>query len=135
MAKFEKGKSGNPKGKPKGAKDKRTELRALLQPYAGKLVKKAVDMALSGDTAALRLCIDRLIPPIKARETPISLPHVNDLVRQGKTILAELCASEITPSEASRLMQVLTGQARMVESGELEKRIAALETSFGNSHT
>ena len=49
MATFKKGQSGNPAGKPKGAKDKRTELRELLKPHAEKLVKKAVDMALAGD--------------------------------------------------------------------------------------
>jgi hypothetical protein len=38
---FQKGHSGNRAGKPKGAKDKRTELRALLQPHAEALVQKA----------------------------------------------------------------------------------------------
>jgi hypothetical protein len=62
MAQFQAGQSGNPRGKPRGAKDKRTGLRALLQPHADALVKKAVDLALGGDTAALRLCLDRLAP-------------------------------------------------------------------------
>jgi hypothetical protein len=63
---FTKGQSGNPAGKPKGAKDKRTELRALLRPHAEDLVAKAVELAKAGDTTALRICIDRLIPPIRA---------------------------------------------------------------------
>ena len=69
--KFEKGKSGNPKGKPKGAKDKRTELRALLEPHAPALIQKAVDMALAGDTVALKLCLDRIIPSMRS----IDLDH------------------------------------------------------------
>lgn len=71
--KFKPGQSGNPAGKPKGAKDKRTALRELLLPHAADLVKKAVDMALAGDATALRICIDRLIPAAKAKDSPITL--------------------------------------------------------------
>jgi hypothetical protein len=63
---FQKGQSGNPAGKPKGARDKRTELRALLHPHAEALVNKAVDLALAGDTTALRICVDRIIPPVRS---------------------------------------------------------------------
>ena len=59
MAKFAKGQTGNPAGKPKGAKDKRTELRALLDPHKEALAAKGVELALGGDTTALRSCIDR----------------------------------------------------------------------------
>lgn len=65
---FQRGKSGNPAGRPKGSKDKRTELRALLEPHAPALVQKAVEQALDGDTAALKLCLDRLIPPVRSIE-------------------------------------------------------------------
>ena len=66
MARFKKGESGNLQGRPKGIKDRRTEFRELLEPYAPALVNKAVAMALKGDSTALRLCLDRLIPPVKA---------------------------------------------------------------------
>ena len=65
---FKKGQSGNPSGRPKGVKDKRTELRELLEPHAEALVKKAVDLALMGDTSALRLCLERIIPAVKSIE-------------------------------------------------------------------
>lgn len=65
---FKAGQSGNPKGRPKGSKDKRTELRELLEPHAPELIQKAVDMALGGDVSALKMCLDRLIPPIKSLE-------------------------------------------------------------------
>ena len=62
--KFKPGISGNPKGRPKGARDKRTELRSLLEPHAKDLVEKVVELAKGGDTTAIRLCLERLIPPI-----------------------------------------------------------------------
>ena len=61
---FQKGVSGNPKGRPKGARNKTTNMaETLLEGQAKALVQKAVSMALSGNTTALRLCIERLIPP------------------------------------------------------------------------
>jgi len=65
---FQKGQSGNPSGRPKGAKDKRTELRELLQPHAPALIEKAVEMALDGDTTALKMCLDRIIPAMRSVE-------------------------------------------------------------------
>jgi len=65
---FKKGESGNPAGRPKGTKDRRTELRGLLEPHAEELVAKAVELALAGDVTALRICMDRLIPIAKPTE-------------------------------------------------------------------
>ena len=50
--KYTKGKSGNPKGRPRGIRDKRVELRSLLEPHAAELVQKAVELAKDGDSAA-----------------------------------------------------------------------------------
>ena len=53
---FPKGVSGNPNGRPKGARNKATNMaEALLEGQAKALVQKAVSMALKGNTTALRL--------------------------------------------------------------------------------
>ena len=128
MARFEKGLSGNPAGKPKGASDKRTALRDLLAPHAEELVSKAVEMALKGDTTALRICIDRIIPSVKATDCPIRIDNLaGPLVNQGQVILEAVSAGAITPDEAVALMQIVMAQARIIETTELEKRIGALE--------
>ena len=90
---FKKGNSGNLAGRPKGIRDKRTALRELLTPHAEKLVDMAVSMALAGDTAALRICIDRLLPPIKAKDAAVILPGLKGgPADQGKEVLNELAA-------------------------------------------
>jgi hypothetical protein len=38
-------------------------VEALLNGEAEKLTRKAIDLGLAGDMAALRLCVDRIIPP------------------------------------------------------------------------
>ena len=41
--------------------------RCLLDGEAEKLTRKAVVLALKGDVACLRLCLDRLVPPRRDR--------------------------------------------------------------------
>jgi hypothetical protein len=111
MARFQKGQSGNPQG-----------------PYAEDLVAKVVELAKSGDTTALRICIDRLIPPAKARDTTVNLDtDEGTLSEQGQAVLTALWGSRITPDEAVTLMQAISAQVRLIEVDELERRIAALE--------
>lgn len=126
--KFTKGRSGNPNGRPKGIEDKRVALRSLLEPHAPKLIKKVVAEALKGDIAALRICMDRLVPTMKAQDTPINLGRLaGTLVDQGKGVLGALSEGRVTPDEAASLMQTIAAQARIVEVDDLVRRITALE--------
>jgi Family of unknown function (DUF5681) len=51
---FEPGQSGNPAGKPKGARNKTTlAVEALLDGEAETLTRKAIELAKAGDLAAL----------------------------------------------------------------------------------
>jgi hypothetical protein len=127
--KFQKGKSGNPKGKPPGAKDKRTEMRELLKPHATELINKVVSMAIAGDTTALRICLDRIIPPVKAVAEPVNvtLPKGSNLADQGTAIFQAAASGKISTDEASSLMSILAGQVRIVEATNLDERIKALE--------
>src|SRR5918994_675567 len=62
-------------GRPKGSRNKATlALEALLEGEGEALARKAVAMALAGDTTALRLCMDRILPARKDRHVPFTLP-------------------------------------------------------------
>lgn len=131
---YVKGQSGNPAGKPKGARDRRTELRALLQPHAEALINKAVSMALEGDPTALRLCLDRVVSPVKARDEVVEVDGLEgSLAEQGRKVIESLSSGAITPDQANALMQVLQTQARIVEVDELEKRVQVLEGQSATS--
>jgi hypothetical protein len=59
--------AGNP-GRPKGSKNATTLLmESLLDGQAQALTQKAIELALTGDMAALRLCLERVLPPRKDR--------------------------------------------------------------------
>jgi hypothetical protein len=130
VATYKKGQSGNPSGKPKGSKDKRTELRELLKPHAAKLVKKVVDLALAGDVSALRICIDRIIPPVRENRLSIALPVVKDVAgctaAQAK-VLKAVTAGELLPGEAESLSALIEHQRRGLESHNHEARLLAVE--------
>ena len=128
MARYKKGQSGNPIGRPRGIKDKRTSIRELLKPHAKDLIDKAVSLALDGDTTALRLCLDRLIPPLKQRDEPVSLKLTGTtLTENGLSVINALSKGEITPSEANSFLQAIVAQTRITEMDEIEARLTKLE--------
>ena len=128
---FTTGKSGNPSGRPKGIKDKRTVLRDLLTPHAPDLVAKAVELAMQGDTTALRMCIDRLIPPLKAQATQTQLDASGSLSERGEAILKAITAGELDPATGDSLIGALATQAKLLEVTAIEDRLTALEERNG----
>jgi hypothetical protein len=59
---------------------------------------------------ALRLCLDRIIPPRRGRPVQLGLPHVRDAADLGGTMAAITNAAgdgSITPGEAAELARVV----------------------------
>jgi hypothetical protein len=125
-------KLGNP-GRPHGARHKTTlAIEALLDGEHEKLTRKAIDLALAGDTVALRLCLDRLAPARKDAPVSFDLPVIQspeDTVAASSAVLAAVAAGGLTPDEAGRVMALLTAHRAIIETTELAARITALEAS------
>jgi hypothetical protein len=121
---------GNP-GKPRGARHKATQVAlALLDGEAGALTRKAVEMALAGDTTALRLCLERIAPPRRDAPVQFTLPRMEtarDAARAAGAVLEAVAAGELTPTEGAHLMALVERYRRTLETTELEARVAALE--------
>ena len=49
---------------------------ALLAGEAEALTRKAVELALVGDPTAMRLCIERILPPCRERAVKFALPPI-----------------------------------------------------------
>lgn len=78
MAKFKPGQSGNPAGKPPGTRHRATKAaELLLDGEAEDLTRKAIELAKAGDTVALRLCLDRIIPARRDKPIVFSLPPID----------------------------------------------------------
>ena len=128
---FVKGQSGNPYGRPEGSRNKATILaQALFDGQAEELIRKCVQMALDGDSTAMRLCIERLVPPRKDSPVNLDLPKmegVEDTVKAMSVISSGVAEREITPSEGQILSGMVENYRKAIETTELEKRISELE--------
>jgi hypothetical protein len=118
-------------GKPRGTRHKATQVvLGLLEGQAEALTQRAVDMALGGDSTALRLCLERLAPP--RRDAPVSfvLPEMStarDAVAASGAVLEAVSEGDLTPSEGVQVMGLIDSFRRTLEITELEARVAALE--------
>lgn len=125
---FKKGESGNPEGRPKGIKDRRTIFRELVEPHKTELIEKAINMALGGDGQMLTLLLSRLMPS-KPKDDP--LPEIGCLgesfSEQGRKIISLISSGIITPAEGNSLLAAIATQATLVEADDLIKRIEKLE--------
>ena len=75
MAAFQKGQSGNPRGRPVGARHKATlAAEALLDGEAEALTRKAIEAALDGDSVAMRLCLESIFPVRRSRPVQFAIP-------------------------------------------------------------
>ena len=128
---FPAGQSGNPMGKPLGTRNRATRAaETLLDGEAEALTRKAVEMALAGDTTALRLCLDRILSPRKGRPVTLDLPAVTDAAKVQTALTRIVTAAsegEITPDEAGALTTIIEAQRRAIETVELEARLRAVE--------
>lgn len=108
---FVKGQSGNPAGKPKGARNRSTlAAEALLDGEAEKLTRKAIDMALTGDVVALKLCMERILPPRKDRLVQFDMPSLENAPdAQGAipALLKAVSEGRITPNEAETVLGLI----------------------------
>jgi hypothetical protein len=128
---FKPGQSGNSKGRPCGSRNVTTlALEALLDGEAEALTRKAIELAKRGDLAALRLCLDRILPPRKDRPVAFELPAIASAKEVAATIaavLAGVAAGELTPGEATEVGKLVDIYVKAVEAAELSDRIERLE--------
>ena len=128
---WKKGVSGNRVGKPKGTRHRATRaVEDLLAGESEKLTRKAVEIALGGDVAALRLCMERICPPRKERPVDFPLPPLvtpNDAAQAMGEIVGGIASGELCPGEAQELGRLVEAFARTIEVRELEDRLTALE--------
>lgn len=123
---------GNP-GRPKGARHKATRaIEELLNGEAEGLTRKAVELALDGDTTALRLCLERIAPARKDAPVNFALPPMQsakDASEAAQAVLQAVSDGQLTPLEGASVMALVEAYRKTLETTELESRITALEAA------
>jgi hypothetical protein len=80
------------------------------------------------NTKAPRLILDRVYPPLRACELPITLDlPEGGLADQARAVLQAVARGTVTPDQGSKVLNGLGTTAKLRELDELEARIARLE--------
>ena len=122
--------SGNA-GRPKGTRNLKTvAIESLLEGQAEALTQTAISKALEGDSVALRLCMDRIMPAPKDRRIKVQLPSISsphELLKAASDVMISVQSGELTPLEGEKVMVLLERCQKLFVSVDLVERIEALE--------
>ncbi len=126
---FKPGHPGNPRGRPKGRSDRRTRLRQVFEQRATELIDKAIELALAGDTRALRLCLERVCPPLEGQL--LSVPALADpqgtLPEQAQAVTTAVGRGELDLAAAGQLLSLLERKGKIAELSELAQQLDELQ--------
>lgn len=118
-------------GRRRGSRNRSTlAAEELLDGEALALTRRVVELGLSGDTVALRLCLDRLIPP--RRELPVrfelrKIEKIEDVTNALAELALQMADGSLAPKEAKSAGDVLLNLLGALEIAGMDQRIAALE--------
>ena len=131
---FEPGKSGNPNGRPKGSRNKSTLLaEALLDGESETIVRKLIEKAKEGDPGALRLCMERLLPPRRDRVVTFDLEDISSAkgATAASSAVLKACADgALSPDEASKIMNMIIAHTQTLALTDLETQLRDLENEL-----
>lgn len=125
---FQKGTSGNPKGRPRGCTP-RADFRKQVADALPSIVAGLVTAAQAGDVQAIRIILDRCIPTLKPTSDTIAItvPAGADLVQRGEAIIAAAVSGTLPVEQAKALMDALNCQRAMIEQSEIIIRLETVE--------
>lgn len=128
---FRKGKSGNPQGKPKGARHKASMMAEMLfEEEIETVCHQVINQAKEGNLQAAKIILDRLLPPKKDRPINFKLPIIQnaaDALKAGRLICHAVGTGELTPVEAESLSKVVEIQAKNIELYDFGLRLETIE--------
>jgi len=116
---FEPGRSGNPAGRPKGARGHATRVaEAMLEEKVQTVVDNLIDRALAGSIPATRLFLDRTTRHPRDR-IDLDIPALrapSDVVDASAALVAAVAAGEVSPRAAKEMMAVLGAHLALLQA-------------------
>ncbi len=131
QGRFRKGRSGNPFRRPRGVRNKATLLaEALFEDEIEGICRKAIEEAKQGNIQAIKLVLDRILPPKKEASIFIDLPAMKtspDILEAIHRVIQAESLGELSPTEGDCLTRIIERQAKVIELNDFEERLKKLE--------
>jgi hypothetical protein len=80
--------------------------QAQLDRHAPALISKTIELAHRGNVVALRLCVERILPPRKDRPVAFDLPAIESAADAAKilgAVIAAMARGDVTPSQVNEI--------------------------------
>ncbi len=130
---FQKGRSGNPAGKPKGARHKTTLMaERLMQDDVKKIVNAVLTAARNGDMVAAKIILDRIAPVSRRQCISFDLPKIetlDDEVVARAAVLGAVTDGDLTPGEAAVISELIDELGRRFRKADFSRRSGASRAS------
>ena len=131
---FQKGQTGNPKGRQAGSSNHATRVcEWMSEAEVETIVVKAIILARNGDSKLAKLCLDRVMPATNSRPTRFEAPRIKalpDLELAIQAVTAKLITGETTREEADSAIKVLKITSDVLNRRGIRLRIAELKKSI-----
>jgi hypothetical protein len=125
------GQSGNPRGMARGSRHKASLIaESLVDGECERLTRRAIELALNGDLQALKMCLERILPPARERPCSFKLPPISTAAEAAACmalVLEGMASGEILAGEGAALSATISAYVKVFEATEIEARISALE--------
>jgi hypothetical protein len=126
-------------GRPKGSRNKaRNPAQLLLDQHAEAITRVCIIAAMKGNLKALQLCMERITPPRRDPAVQIRLGPTNtvsEVAAASQRVVRGIGLGKITPAEGEKITNVLENRRKVIETVEVDSRIANLEEAQGKSAT
>jgi len=136
---FQPGQSGNPKGRPKGSRNRVTlAMDALIEERSEEIVNTTIDKAVAGDAQILRALLRTMLPPRRDRPVEFEVPSINtpaDAVAASNAVLTACANGALTPSEAHEVMGLIAMHMKTIDVTVLDQRLSDLEKKHERTKT
>src|SRR5258707_1763982 len=127
---FAPGQSGNPNGRPKGARNRRSALAAVLKEgEQDRMLRLVAEKALEGDASCLKYCLDRLQPRWRAVHLDLPEGAESNGAAFHAAILRAAADGEITPDEAASLARSVAARRPVMAAHLVERRLATADAT------
>ena len=119
------------RGRPRGSRNKRTLIaQQLLDEHAEPIVRKAMILALQGDSRLLQSLLSYILP--RRKDAPLKTAKLRtatteELSESFEQILKKVSSGEITLSQARELVVLMEARRDMVKTEEFDKRLRVVE--------